>query len=577
MQSILQYRRFGNLAEEQLATDPEKGLGSRKPSFKSKKHFPANDSGSKASVAGDEVSMVSSQDTSPNSRRPRETYEDEKVSINPSADPLNRSVTTEAGGEDTSNVSKTVPVGFEPENDPMNPRDWSFGKRLMVTIVVSFMGVIVGWSSSIDSGIIPQYAEEFGVSVVVASLPTGLFLVGFGTGAVMSGPFSETVGRNPIYIITLIVFMLLLVGAGLAQNLAGQLVSRTLAGIFAATPLACAGGTIADVWTPEEQVFTFPIYAIISFSGPVLGPVVGGWIGQSNLSWRWTEWVTLIGAGIILVTVILFQPETYAPILLKWKAIHLRRVTGDDRYRAEIELRQTSLPARLLLAMYRPVVMLFQEPTIFLFSLYLTVAYIIIFTFFTGYEFIYEGIYGLTQGETALCFLGLAIGLLLCIPLIPLNAKLRSRDITRTKETDPAGKAPPESRLYWATIGAPALPISMFWMAWTARVGIPFWSTLAASVLTAFGMLCIFITCYQYLIDTYGTYAASALSSLTLMRYLVSGAMIEVSIPFYKNMGVPYTLTILGCISAVLVPIPYVFYKYGPEIRKRSRYGRNSC
>ena len=405
----------------------------------------------------------------------------------------------------------------------------------------------------------------------------GLFLVGFGTGAVMSGPFSETVGRNPIYIITLIVFMLLLVGAGLAQNLAGQLVCRTLAGIFAATPLACAGGTIADVWTPEEQVFAFPIYAIISFSGPVLGPVVGGWIGQSNLSWRWTEWVTLIGAGIILITVVLLQPETYAPILLKWKAIHLRRVTGDDRYRGEIELRETSLPARLMLAMYRPVVMLIQEPTIFLFSLYLTVAYIIIFTFFTGYEFIYEGIYGLTQGETALCFLGLAIGLLFCVPLIPLNAKLRSQDITRTKDTDPAGKTPPESRLYWAMIGAPALPISMFWMAWTARPDIPFWSPLAASVLTGFGMLCIFITCYQYLIDTYGTYAASALSSLTLMRYLVSGAMIEVSIPFYKNLGVPYTLTILGCISAVLVPLPYVFYRYGPDIRRKSRYGGNAC
>ncbi|KAB8213824.1 major facilitator superfamily domain-containing protein [Aspergillus novoparasiticus] len=577
MQSILQYRRFGKLAEEQLAADPEKGLGSRNRNFRNIKDFSANGNGSKASVAGDEVSMVSSQDTLPNPDRPRETHEADKPPINPSADPLNRSVTTEGDEDDTSDVSKAIIVGFQPENDPMNPREWSFGKRLMVTIVVSFMGVIVGWSSSIDSGIIPQYAEEFGVSEVVASLPTGLFLVGFGTGAVMSGPFSETVGRNPIYIITLIVFMLLLVGAGLAQNLAGQLVSRTLAGIFAATPLACAGGTIADVWTPEGQVFAFPIYAIISFSGPVLGPVVGGWVGQSNLSWRWTEWVTLIGAGVILVIVIFFQPETYSPILLKWKATHLRRVTGDDRYRAEIELRQASLLARLLLAMYRPVIMLIQEPTIFLFSLYLTVAYIIIFTFFTGYEFIYEGIYGLTQGETALCFLGLAIGLLLCIPLIPLNVKLRSRDITRTKETDHVGKAPPESRLYWAMVGAPALPISMFWMAWTARPDIPFWSPLAASVLTGFGMLCIFITCYQYLIDTYGAYAASALSSLTLMRYLVSGAMIEVSIPFYKNMGVPYTLTILGCISAVLVPIPYVFYRYGPEIRKRSRYGGNSC
>ncbi|KAE8389429.1 major facilitator superfamily domain-containing protein [Aspergillus alliaceus] len=389
--------------------------------------------------------------------------------------------------------------------DPIHPRDWGFAKRLMVTIVVSFMGVIVGWSSSIDSGVIPQYAEELGVSEVVASLSTGLFLVGFGTGAVISGPFSETVGRNPVYIITLVMFMLSLVGAGSTSDLGGQLVCRTLAGIFAATPLSCARGTVADAWMPEEQVFAFPIIAIISFFGPVLGPVVGGWIGQSGITWRWTEWVTLIGAGIVLVTV----------------------------------LRQASLSARLMLAMYRPVVMLVQEPIIFLFSLYLTVAYIIISTSFTGYEFMYKDIYGFSQGETALCFLGLAIGLLCCAFLIPHNAKLHARD-----------------------------------MAWTARSDISFWSPLSASVLTGFGMLCDFITCYQYLIDTYEAYAASALSCLTLMRYLVSGAMIEVSIPVYKDLGVPHRLTILGCINAVLVHVPYVSYRYGPWIRKRSKYGK---
>lgn len=39
--------------------------------------------------------------------------------------------------------------------------------------------------------------------------------------------------------------------------------------------------------------------------------------------------------------------------------------------------------------------------------------------------------------------------------------------------------------------------------------------------------------------------------------------MTIVGIPFYKNMGVQYTLTIMACLSALLVPVPYVFYKYG--------------
>ena len=48
--------------------------------------------------------------------------------------------------------------------------------------------------------------------------------------------------------------------------------------------------------------------------------------------------------------------------------------------------------------------------------------------------------------------------------------------------------------------------------------------------------------------------------------------MVEAAIPFYKNLGVHYTLTILGCISALMVPVPYLFYFYGKTIRGWSKY-----
>lgn len=42
--------------------------------------------------------------------------------------------------------------------------------------------------------------------------------------------------------------------------------------------------------------------------------------------------------------------------------------------------------------------------------------------------------------------------------------------------------------------GSFAIPISLFWMAWTSRPDISIWSPLAASVLFGHGILCIFIT-----------------------------------------------------------------------------------
>jgi hypothetical protein len=53
---------------------------------------------------------------------------------------------------------------------------------------------------------------------------------------------------------------------------------------------------------------------------------------------------------------------------------------------------------------------------------------------------------------------------------------------------------------------------------------------------------------------------------------MAAGGMAAVGIPFYKNMSVHWTLTILGAISLLLVPVPYLFYKYGPWIRSKSKY-----
>jgi multidrug resistance protein len=262
----------------------------------------------------------------------------------------------------------------------------------------------------------------------------GIFLIGFGSGALVSGPFSETVGRNPIYILTLILYMVFLVGAGLAPDIGTQLVCRFFAGMFGATPLVCAGGSLSDIWSPEERVFVFPMFACLSFTGPVLGPVAGSWIGATDvLSWRWVEWITLIFSGIVLAILLLFQPETYSPVLLKWKAEQLRRLTGDTRYCGTIEIRKTGLITRLTRSLYRPLLMTAQEPIIILLGLYLTVVYIVLFTFLTGYTFIYQDIYQLSQGMRGMCFLGIVIGNLSCAALIPVNVHLRKRDIARAQ------------------------------------------------------------------------------------------------------------------------------------------------
>ncbi|KAL8803276.1 MAG: hypothetical protein Q9200_006286 [Gallowayella weberi] len=226
---------------------------------------------------------------------------------------------------------------------------------------------------------------------------------------------------------------------------------------------------------------------------------------------------------------------------------------------------------RLRVALYRPFILTFQEPVIMLLALYLTVIYVILFTFLNGYTFIFTETYGFSEGISGLSFIGIGVGLCLASLLVPFIYRFAKRDLAKVK-AEGVTRLPPEFRLWFAMLGAPAIPISLFWMGWTARPSVSCWSPLLASVLFGYGILCVFISSYQYIIDSCETYSASALASVTLIRYVAAGGSIEYAIPFYTNVGVPWTLTILGAISALCVPLPYLFFVFGPRIRTRSKY-----
>ncbi|CAG8063244.1 unnamed protein product [Penicillium olsonii] len=480
----------------------------------------------------------------------------------------------------------TILVDWDGKDDHLNPANCSVPRKLLMTLLVSLIAFAVTAASAIDACGVKQYSDYFNVSEVVGSLATGpsvkpnmrccmltqdlgLFLVGFGVGSLLSGPFSETFGRNAVYLITMLVFLIFVMASAVAPNLHSHLVFRFFAGFFGSTPLSCAGGTVADLWNPVQKAYAFPVYAIPAFIGPMGGQIIGSYVPMT-LGWRWLEWLMLIMGGAILILVVLMQPETYGNLLLHWKASILRKETGDQRYRAPMELRSESLGKRLLTAIYRPFLWSYTELIIILMSVYLTVVYIVLFTFLEGYTYVFGEPYGLSLGLTNVSWAGMLVGIVLTGCIVPLVYSWTAKEYQKT------GRILPETRLWYAMLGgAPAVPVSLFWMGWTNYPSISIWSPLIASVLFGYGIMSIFLVAYMYIIDAYGVYSASALGFLVFTRYVVAGGVTVAGGPIYQAIGAHYTLTILGSISAVMAVIPYLLYIYGPQIRKRSKHAVN--
>ncbi|KAL9075605.1 MAG: hypothetical protein Q9157_003961 [Trypethelium eluteriae] len=516
MQSFLQYRRFGAAVQTQHARDQTKAAalirGNHEVSQNPRRQQETSGSSSSSSRGRkdqEEEKDLEKAEPGPSASPPENVLRDEPAEekedsipdpeeVDPDGDlrdQLNRIATSHSKYSEHTAMGLALTgvhvrdrstrdggsgqvfvVGYESEQDPLNPHNWSRTRRFVVTFMVASIGFVVGVASAIDSSILDPAAKEFGVSEVVESMATGLSLRSAARGhpakTHLPHQLSETLGRNPVYISTLTLYMLFIMASGLAPSIGPQLTFRFLAGFFGSTPLTCAGGSLSDLWSPMERVYAFPIFANAAFTGPIVGPIIGGFIAQSSLvSWRWTEWVTLIMSGLVLGLVCLLLPETYPGVLLKWKAAHLRRVTGDERYRAEMEIRDEGFLARLRRALYRPFLLTFQEPIVILVALYLTVVYIVLFTFFDGYTYIFEEIHHTSQGVTGLCFAGIAVGLFGASALVPLIYRWAKRDLAKVKEQG-GSRLPPEFRLWFAMLGAPAITISLFWMGWTSDLPV---------------------------------------------------------------------------------------------------------
>lgn len=217
----------------------------------------------------------------------------------------------------------------------------------------------------------------------------------------------------------------------------------------------------------------------------------------------------------------------------------------------------------------RPVVFFTREPVVIVLGIYLILIYVILFTFLSGFDYIFTQTYNLSTGHTASRFAAIASGELLGT-IVSLFFYFVDRRALRRH-----GSIPPEARLWPSIIAAALLPISLFWLGWTNYKSISDWSGLAACFVFGCVVVLIYVSSYLYIIDSYADHAASALASITMVRYLVAAGMVMAARPMYMNIGVHWTLTLLGCLGVVLVPAPLIFWKVGPKVRQKSKYAKS--
>lgn len=93
------------------------------------------------------------------------------------------------------------------------------------------------------------------------------------------GALSDRFGRRPVLLVSLAVMAVDYVGSALAQSMGVLLLLRVLAGVTAATHATC-NAAMADITPPDRRAQTFGMLGAAFMGGFILGPVIGGLLGE---------------------------------------------------------------------------------------------------------------------------------------------------------------------------------------------------------------------------------------------------------------------------------------------------------
>ncbi|WPE23287.1 DHA2 family efflux MFS transporter permease subunit [Shinella zoogloeoides] len=131
-----------------------------------------------------------------------------------------------------------------------------------------------------------------------------------------SGFLAAKFGRKRVLLTAIAGFVFASVLCGLAQSLNQIVAFRLLQGLFGAALVPLSQGILLDIYTVEERGSAMALFGVSVMVGPVLGPVIGGWL-TDNISWRWVFYINVPIGALAFAGIVVFVNETLRDALAK--------------------------------------------------------------------------------------------------------------------------------------------------------------------------------------------------------------------------------------------------------------------
>ncbi|KAJ2974746.1 hypothetical protein NUW58_g8558 [Xylaria curta] len=484
----------------------------------------------------------------------------------------------------------------------------------------------------------------------VALLGVTTFCLGFAYAPMVLAPFSEINGRYPVFAIAGVFFTVFQAVCGIVTTVPGMLFARFIKGAASSVFSTMVGGVISDLYDKEARNTPMALFSGSVLVGTGLGPLVSSVIVEASESnsqtWKWVFWHQVIIDFLLMVAVVVLFKESRGSVVLSRKAKALNRWYGEleekgfvgvwvrdpvshlaqppsripedrekqsavsvirppssaerlklrrIRWKTKADEERGSLVSMISSSLTRPFHLLFTEPIVFFFSLWVSFAWAVLYLTFGSIPLVFRRQYDFSIEQSGFVFASMIVGAIISTVFGVVQDHLLkhpnwqsistgSSSDSRADSIEPSPhglwafmrqRFPAESlesRLYFTCFTGALLPAGLYLFGFSAQPSIHWIVPTIGIGLATMGIYYIYLATFNYLADIYQTYASSALAAQSFCRNILGGVFPLVTALLFTNLGEDAAGGVLGAIATVLTLVPWALVLFGEKIRRRSKY-----